>query len=173
MHIPKIAVKGAPHRKPEITDLEVALFEMLEGRLGQVFRVSGEMDLPVLREDLAFVHQDRGVEVTDAVRLPDEFGVPEVEADAEPPGGVEERARLRPRHRGFEVPVRSGRVLEEVAREEGGEGEFGKHHQLAAASSRPLKERQQPLDHLASRFRGLDAADLRGGDPEDAHGRGL
>ena len=76
--------------------------------------MSGEMDLPVFRKDLTAVHQDRGVEATDAVRLPDEFGVAEVEADAEPPGGVKEGLGFRPGHRGFEVGVRSRRVLEEV-----------------------------------------------------------
>ena len=147
---PEDPVKGAPHRKPEIADLEVALFEMLERRFGKVVRVSGEMDLPVFRKDLTAVHQDRGVEATDAVRLPDEFGVAEVEADAEPPGGVKEGLGFRPGHHGFEVGVGGGCVLEEITREEGSEGEFREHHEPAAPRRCPFHEGEQPLNHLAS-----------------------
>ena len=145
MHIPKISAEGAPHGESEVADLEVALLEMLERRFGKVVRVSGEMDLPVFRKDLTAVHQDRGVEATDAVRLPDEFGVAEVEADAEPPGGVKEGPGFRPGHGGLEVDVRSRRVLEEGARKEGGQGEFRKHHQPAAGAGRPLQQVEQPL----------------------------
>ena len=148
---------------------------MLERRPRQVVGVSGEVDLPVLPDDLAAVHQDGGIEVAVAVAVPspDQFGIAEVEPDTEPPGGVEEGPGLRPGHRGLEVRVRGRRVLEEVAREERGEGELGEDHQPAAGARRPLHEGEQPSDDFASRLVRLDAADLGGGDPQVAHGAGI
>ena len=169
---PEHPAEGFPDRKAEVADLEVALLEMLERRFRQVLGVSGKVDLPVLPDDLAAVDEDRGVEVAMAVPVPDQLRVAEVEPDTEPPGGVEEGPGLRSGHRGLEVRVRGRRVLEEVAGEEGGEGELREDHQPAAGARRPLHQVEQPADDFGSRLVGLDTADLGGGDPQVAH-RGI
>ena len=169
---PEDPAEGLPHRETEVADLEVALLEVLERRFGQVVGVSGEVDLPVLPDDLPAVHENRGVEVAMAVPFPDQFRVSEMEADAELAGGVEEGPGFRPGHRRLEVRVRGRRVLEEVAGEEGRQGELGEDHQPAAGARRPLHEGEQPPDDFRSRLVRLDAADLGRGDPQVAH-RGI
>jgi hypothetical protein len=46
-------VEGAPHSKALVADVEVALFEMPQRRVGQVLGMRGQVDLAVSPDDPA------------------------------------------------------------------------------------------------------------------------
>ena len=54
----------APDRKPEVARFEIALFQVLEGALGIVFRMPGQMHLAILAYDFSIaIDEDRRVEM--------------------------------------------------------------------------------------------------------------
>ena len=67
---PQCRVQRVKHGKPQITSLEVALFQMLKGEIGFKLTVSGEMNLAILPYDLARLADEyRGVEPPDRIVL--------------------------------------------------------------------------------------------------------
>ena len=163
--------EGPPYREPEVSDLEVALFEVLKGLPGggaPRARADGSCgNFPTIRPGT--VHQDRGVETAGPAASRAISGVSEMEADSEPPRGVEEGTGLRPRHGGLEEAVNLAPVLEVVPREESGERQLRKHDQAATAGGRPLEQTQEARHHLRPGLRGLDSTKLGRGNAEDAH----
>ena len=95
-----------PHAEALGGLLEIAPLEMLERALGLVLFVPRNVHLAVFGEEGALpIDEDGGVE---AVPVRGEFGVPQVEADAEALGFVEERLRLCGGHLGLEVREQLG-----------------------------------------------------------------
>src|SRR3546814_8915515 len=120
------AAEGAPDRKAGIAEVEITLLEMLEGTPRFVLVMAGQMHLAVFSDDLAVaVDQDRRVEMRDHAVFFDQFGIAEIEAEAEPARFVEQGLGLRPGHAAFEKAVDLGLVGHEPAREEGGPRQFG------------------------------------------------
>src|ERR1700730_11062930 len=63
---PDDGVKDAPYFETLVADIEIALFEMLEGSIGQMFGVPGEVDLAVAPDDPSVaLDQNGGVVVPD------------------------------------------------------------------------------------------------------------
>ena len=119
------------------------------------------------------VDQDRRVEAPRAVVLVGEFGVAEVEADAELARGVEQRLRLGAGHRALEERVDLGLLLEVPAREERRQREFREHDEVAAVALGVAHQREHALDDLRARLAARDRAELGGADGDDAgHGAG-
>src|SRR5207248_976265 len=85
------SVKGAPHPEPLVADLEVALFEMLERRIGQVLRMPREVNLAVAPNDPPVgLDEDRGVVTTDLASLLRQLGIAKIKADPELPRQIEQ-----------------------------------------------------------------------------------
>ena len=160
---PEDAAERPPDREAEVADLEVALLEVLERDVRPVVGVAGQVDLPVLADDLPVrPDEDRGVEPACAPlagRL-DQFGVAEVEAHPEALRLLEEGPRLRPRHLPLEEAIRLREIVVPVAGEEGGEGQLRVCHQPAAARRRLAHERDEPGHHLPAGFREMDRPEL-------------
>ena len=89
-----------------------------------------------------------------------------MEADPQLPRGREQRLGLVARHLGLEIAVELFRVVDDPAREEGGQRQFGKHHEGGAGVVRPVEHRDQPVDHLRARVRTLDRPHLCRSDGE-------
>jgi hypothetical protein len=91
-----------------------------------------------------------------------------MKADAEALGLLEQRSRLLPRHLALEPGVDVALVLEEPAREEGGERQLGIDDKVAAHSLRLPHQRDQPRHDLGSGLAARDRPKLRrahGDDP--------
>ena len=90
MHMPTTASNAAPHLEALVADLEVALFEVLKGRVGQMLGMPGQVDLAVAPDDPAVtLDQDRGVVAVELALLLGQLGIAEVEADTEFAGEIE------------------------------------------------------------------------------------
>src|SRR5262249_56454895 len=80
----EVGVHRSPHTPAQVSDLEVALFQMLKRAPGLVFGVPGQMDLAILADDAAaLVDQDRAVEAVAALTAAFEFGKAQIEAEAQ------------------------------------------------------------------------------------------
>ena len=83
------AVRG-PGTEAQVADLEVALFQVLERRLGPVLRMARQVDLAVFADDRAVAaDQDGAVEAAFAACLHLELTIAEVKADAKAPRFIE------------------------------------------------------------------------------------
>ena len=165
----KVAAHGLPDRKPEVAGLEVAFFEMLEGALRPVVGMARQVDFSILADDgAAVVHQHRGVEALQAGVGLGEFGVAEVEPDAQFGGGLEQDAGLGARHLALKEDVDLLVGLEPPAGEEGGEGKLREHHQLRAAGGGLAHHLQQAGHAVGPGLRQRDRAHLGGGDHDGA-----
>src|SRR3981081_3312584 len=92
--------KAAPDLEAVITRLEIAFFKMLVDAVGLRLGMARQMHLAVFADDVSgAVDQDRGVEPALATVFLHEFGIAEIEADAELLRLVEERLRVRRRQR--------------------------------------------------------------------------
>ena len=137
---------------------------MLEGALRPVVGVARQVDFSILAHDgPAVVHQHRGVEALQARVGLGEFGVAEVEADAQFGGGLEQDAGLGARHLAFEEGVDLLVGLEPPAGEEGGQGQLREHHQLRAAGGGLAHHLQQAGDAVGPGLAQRDRAHLGGG----------
>ncbi|MNT39751.1 hypothetical protein D3C72_1760230 [compost metagenome] len=104
---------------------------MLEGGVDLVVRVPGQVDLAVLADDPgAAVHQDGGVELAAFRR---QFGIAQVEADAQFARRVEQRLHVGVGHGLLEKALHRFRVFHPVARKERRQRQLGKHHELRLA----------------------------------------
>ena len=139
---------------------------MLEGPPGLVPGMAGQMDLAVFADDLALaVHQDRGVEPPlAAARLPDQFRVAEIEADAQFRRQLEQRAHGRIRHFGLVEGIEFGFLLQVPAREEAGERELGEDHDLRAPGMGLAHHLRHAGDAGLARLLAGDGPHLGGGD---------
>src|SRR3546814_2105176 len=122
------------------------------------------MDLAGTAYDASrLVDQDRGIE---AAAVSGQFGKAEVEADAEFAGEIEQRLCLRARHAGLEEARDRLVVFHPVAREEGGEREFGKNHQPRTTAVRLAQQRDQAFDDSGAGIGEMDRAELGDGEAE-------
>src|SRR5205809_7684545 len=78
------SIVSAPYFEALVADLEIALFEMLEGSIGQMLGMPRQVDLAVASDDppVAF-NQDRGVVAVQLALLLGQLGIAEIEADLE------------------------------------------------------------------------------------------
>src|ERR1700676_2063942 len=105
--------KAAPDLEAIITGLEIAFFQMLVDAVGLRLGMARQMHLAVFANDVSgAVNQDRGVEPTLAALFLHEFGIAKIEANAELLSLVEERLRVRTRHRALKIAVEFGLVFD-------------------------------------------------------------
>ena len=131
------AAEAAPDAEAQIAWLEIALLQMLMSAVRLRLGMAGQMDLAVFADDVAVaVDEDRCVEAALAAVFIDKLGVAEIETDAELLRFVEQRLRFRARHFLLVIAVELGLVLDQPAREEGGERELGEHDELGAPALR-------------------------------------
>ena len=84
---PQCRVQRVKHGKPQITGFEVALFQMLKGKIGFKLTVSGEMNLAILPYDLAsLVDEYRGVEPPGRIVVADVFSITEITSNSRTSG---------------------------------------------------------------------------------------
>ncbi len=127
--------------------------------------MAGEVHLAVLADDASVrARQDGAVVVLRRAVLAGELGVAEIEGDAEVRRRLEQRPGLRARHLALEEGVDLGLVLHPVAREEGGQRQLGKDHELGAARVRLAHHGDEPPDDALPAVSPLHGAHLRGGD---------
>jgi hypothetical protein len=73
-----------PHPKALVADVEIALFEVLERRLGEMLGVPRQVDLAVAPDDMPRrINEDRCVVMARLATFPGQLGIAEIEADAE------------------------------------------------------------------------------------------
>src|SRR5207237_359658 len=78
---PDDRIESPPHPESLVANIEIALFEMLEGCLGQMLRMPGKVDLAVAPDDPAVtLDQDRGVVAVQFALLLGQLGIAEIEA---------------------------------------------------------------------------------------------
>ncbi len=154
-------VQGAPHLEALVADLEVALFEVLERRIGQMLGMPRQMDLAVSPDDPPVaLDQDRGVVTMELALFLRQLGIAEVEADAELPREIKQRPGFRPGHLALEKAVDLLLVGHPIAREESRQRELGEDHKLGAAGMRLAHQRHQSADHGAAGIGEMDRAEL-------------
>jgi hypothetical protein len=163
-HHPDEPAERRPHAESVRPRLEEVALGVLERAVRLVILVARQVHLAVpgddgtvaLDEDLRVVPVAPAV---DRVRL-GQLGVPQAEADAEPPGIVEQRLRLRPRHRPLVVVVELGDVVDEPAGEERRQRQLGEHDELAATLVAGAQKHPQPFHYIAARMITLDRPEL-------------
>src|SRR3546814_7369277 len=79
---------------------------------------------------------------------------------------IEQRLCLRARHAGLEEARDRLVVFHPVAREEGGEREFGKNHQPRTTAVRLAQQRDQAFDDSGAGIGEMDRAELGDGEAE-------
>ena len=94
--------------------------------------------------------------------------VPDAEADAEPPGLVEQRLSLRVRHRPFVPVVGFGDVVDEPTREERRQRQLRIDDELDPMPCRLVQQIDHPCDHLLAAVIALDRPELRRSDGENS-----
>ena len=156
------AAESPPYAEAEIARLEIALLQMLVNAPRLRLGMAGQVHLAVLSDDLAVaVDDDGGVEAAPPAALVHQFGVADIEADAELLGLLEQRRRFRPRHLGLVIAVELGFVFDHPAREEGGEGKLGKDDQFGPPALGFAHHGHQPAHRLLARLRFGDRSHLR------------
>ena len=87
---PQCRVQCIEYRKPQITGLEVALFQMLKGEVGFMLAMSREVNLAILPRDLAgLVNEYRGVEPPGRMVVANQFSITEIKSNSSACGSVE------------------------------------------------------------------------------------
>ena len=165
-------VEGAPYFEALVADFEIALFEMLKRRIGQMLGMSRQMDLAVPADDppVAF-DQDRGVVAVELALFLRQLGIAEVKADAELAGEVEQGPGFGPRHLALEKAVNLGLVGHPPAREKRGQRQLGKDNERRAAGMGLAHHRHQPLDDRRPIVGEMDRPQLGDGGSEFARHR--
>src|SRR6185436_20905009 len=78
------AAVGAPDAKTQVADFEIALFQVLERRLGPVLGMARQVNLAVLTDDRAVAaDEDGAIEAALAARLRLELAIAQVKTDTE------------------------------------------------------------------------------------------
>ena len=153
-------------RKSQIAIFEIALFELLVGCPGTRLDRARQMHLAIAPDNFAVaIDQDRTVE---ALTVRCQLGVPDVEADAERTGAIEQGLHGRIWHAALEVMIECV-ALDKPSREEGRERQFGKNHQRCATCSGLLQQRQHPAKRMLSRISFLRRPHLSGGSAENSN----
>src|SRR5216683_928164 len=138
----------APYPKTLVADVEIALFEVLERRLGEMLGVPRQVDLAVAPDDMPRrIDQDRRVVVARLAVFLGQLGIAEIEADAELPAEVEQWPRLGVRHVALEIAVDLALVGHPPARKERRQRQLGKDDKPGAIAMRLAQQGDQPLDH--------------------------
>ena len=162
------AAQGAPHRKAQIADLEIAFFQVLEFPRGVVFGVPGKVHLAVLADDRPrLVDQDRGVVAAHPARLFGQLGIAEAEPQPHGAGRIEQGLGFRARHFPFEPGIDLRLVLHVPPRKEGGQRELGKDDHVTAPGVGPGHEIEHAPDGDGPAVAALNGAQLRRPDGED------
>src|SRR5882724_13299202 len=121
--------------KSQVAIFEIAFLKLLVARAGTRLERTRQMHLAIATENFAIaVDKDRTV-VASTVRC--QFGVADMEADAQRPGAIEQRPHGRIRHAALVVVIER-LALDQPSREEGRERQFGKYNQARAARGRRL-----------------------------------
>ncbi len=130
---PDHAAESSPYTEL-MAGLEKVPFGVLERTPRFIVLVTGDVDLAVTPDHTAVtLNQDLGVvTMGGTVVVGADLGVPEAEPDPEATSLIEEGLRRRARHLGLEPGHDFFFVLDEISREEGGEGQFGEDDQLGA-----------------------------------------
>jgi hypothetical protein len=116
---------------------------VLERARGLVFGVTGQVDLPVLpHQPPLAVHDDRRVVPAQARALAAQLRVAQTEREPQAPRLVEQCPGLGAGHLSLEEGVDLGLVLHPPAREERGQGQLRKHHEIRATTVRLIEQGQ-------------------------------
>ena len=130
-------VEGAPHFEAFVADLEVALFEVLEWRVGQMLGMARQMDLAITPDDPSVaLDQDRRVVAAKLALLLRQLGIAEVKSDPERAGEVKQRLGFRPGHLAFEKAVDLLLVGHPIAWKEGRQRELREHDEAGTRRMR-------------------------------------
>ncbi|MEY9916600.1 hypothetical protein ABIF99_002915 [Bradyrhizobium japonicum] len=152
--------------KAEVAIVEIALLELLVARAFARLDRARQMHLAIAAEDLAVaIDQDRAI-ITPAIR--GQLGIADIEADAQRARTVEQFCHGRVRHAALEIVVERV-AFEQPAREEGGEGKLGKHHEAGAAAGGLLQHVEHPRQRMLARIGFLRRPHLCGGGAKDTN----
>ena len=147
---------------------------MLGGAAWVVIGMAGQMNLAVFQHDLTgAIDQYLRVEAPLAqaefvVLLQRHLGIAQTEPNAGRLGRIKQRLGDGRGHFGFKPLIGLAEMLAIMAREEGGQRQFGKHHQLRPALLGALEQSQHALDGNRPAVGELKRTQLGGGDGEDA-----
>jgi hypothetical protein len=152
------AAHGAPHRKTQVTRLEITFFQVLEGTLRIELGMPGQMHLAIFADDFSVsIDQDGRVEM---MAIGSELGVTERQTDAIVSGMVEQRTRRGVRHLAFEPGVDFRLVGHVPAREKGRKRKFRIDHEVAALRLGLIEQIEHPPHDPLPAIRLLDRAHL-------------
>src|SRR5882757_6610995 len=139
----------AKSRKSEVAIREIALFQLLEARSGARFDRPRQMHLAIAAENLAATIDQYRAVVAPAIRRL--LGVTDVESDAKGASAIEQALHGRIGHAALEILIE--RIAFEMpSREEGREGQLGKHNQAGAARGSRFQQLQHPAKRMFSRI---------------------
>src|SRR5437016_7900210 len=146
--------------KSQVAILEITLFKLLVARAGTRLDRARQMHLAIATENFTVaIDQDRSV-VAPAVRY--QFGVADIETDAQRPGTIEQRPNGRIGHAALEIAIER-LALDQPSREERRERQFRKDNEARAARCGLFEELQHPAERMLSRVRFLRRPHLGGG----------
>jgi hypothetical protein len=129
-------------RETQIAILEIALLKLLVALARARLHAARQMHLAVFSDQRAIGAKEHGrIEALAVLR---QFGIADVETDAEPARSVEQGLDLGVRHRAFKERLKRG-FADQPSGKERGEGQLRKDHQLHAPGGPPFEKRQQPL----------------------------
>ena len=152
-------------RKSQVAIFEIPFFELLVARAGARLYRARQVHLAIAPENFAVaVDQNRTIKAP-TVRC--QFGVTDIESNAERPGAIEQALHGRIRHTPLVVIIER-LALDEPPREEGRKRQFGKNDQTCAARSRRMQELQHPAKSVLSRVRFLRRPHLSSGGAENS-----
>ena len=163
------AAEHTPDIEAEIAGLEVTLLQMLEGAFGIELRMTRQMNLAVLSDNLTgFIGEDAGVEMVPVRR---QFGIAKVHGDLVVRGALKKRLGRHIWHLAFEPGIDLGLILHIPARKERGECEFRIDDQIGALRLGFIHQRYHALDDRFAAVGFLDRSQLGGSNNDDAHGQ--
>ena len=164
-HHAHATAERVPHTETLVARLEVVALRVLERPPRFVRGVTGDVHLAILRDDPA-ISVDEHLRVV-PVTICGEFCVSERESDATLLGELKQRGSVGTRHRAFVVVVGGRDVVDEPAREERRQCEFGEDDERDAKIRRTIQQRTEPRYGIGASMFALDGPHLRGGNSHD------